>query len=350
MAARVIKCALALVVAVGVPAVVGQQDYAEQMESLAQRHAGDMRASARADPEGQRREAMAQQMLSDMLRDVSAMLDHGSPTAKEAAVARLLQMAVQSSSGSMFHPTTFRNAAIRSGVVPKIIKLMAAGNDHAKYLGAGALQALALDDPTTTLDNGHQVRASGAGLPRARASAAPRGARVRALRSRRAVPRRACARARCQAAICQMGAVPVLVAMLKQGSGGGRAAARSEGVYEFLQTSAASALGTLAEAEACRRLIVAAGAVEPLVAIAMFGSDQTKLAAIGALDMLQFNAADVKARARALPRRAARRTRPARAAPTRPAARRARRCVLARAPTARRRKSHPRAPTRCSRA
>ncbi|KAG8470085.1 hypothetical protein KFE25_008506 [Diacronema lutheri] len=253
MAARVIKCALALVVAVGVPAVVGQQDYAEQMESLAQRHAGDMRASARADPEGQRREAMAQQMLSDMLRDVSAMLDHGSPTAKEAAVARLLQMAVQSSSGSMFHPTTFRNAAIRSGVVPKIIKLMAAGNDHAKYLGAGALQALALDDPTTTLDNGHQ------------------------------------------AAICQMGAVPVLVAMLKQGSGGGRAAARSEGVYEFLQTSAASALGTLAEAEACRRLIVAAGAVEPLVAIAMFGSDQTKLAAIGALDMLQFNAADVKA-------------------------------------------------------
>lgn len=150
---------LGLLLAVAVAAVAGQQDYAEQMESLAQRHAGDMRASARADPEGQRREAMAQQMLADMLRDVGAMLDHGSPTAKEAAVARLLQMAVQSSAGSMFHPTTFRNAAIRSGVVPKIIKLMQVGSDHAKYLGAGALQALALDDPTTTLDNGHQVRA-----------------------------------------------------------------------------------------------------------------------------------------------------------------------------------------------
>lgn len=148
-----------LLLAAGAPGAAGQQDYAEQMESLAQRHAGDMRASARGDPEGQRREAMAQQMLTDMLRDVSAMLDHGSPTAKEAAVARLLQMAVQSSAGSMFHPTTFRNGAIRSGVVPKIVKLMQLGSDHAKYLGAGALQALALDDPTTTLDNGHQVRA-----------------------------------------------------------------------------------------------------------------------------------------------------------------------------------------------
>jgi len=247
MRLSLLACALVL------PQVaVAQQDYAHQMESLAQRHAGDMRGAARHDPEGAQREAMAQQMLNDMLRDVGAMLDHGSATAKEAAIARLLQMAVQTSSGSMFHPTTFRNAAIRSGVVPKIIVLMRDGSDHAKYLGAGALQALALDDPTTTLDNGHQ------------------------------------------AAICQMGAVPVLVAMLKQGAAG-RAAARSEGVYEFLQTSAASALGTLAEAEQCRRSIVQAGAVEPLVAIAMFGSDQTKLAAIGALDMLQFNAADVKA-------------------------------------------------------
>jgi hypothetical protein len=150
-----------LLVGLALPAVLAQADYAEQMEGIAQRHAGDLRATARNDPEVSRREAMAQQMLADMLRDVSAMLDHGSPTAKEAAIARLLQMALQSSSGSMFHPTTFRNAAIRSGLVPKIISLMVAGSDHAKYLGAGALQALALDDPTTTLDNGHQVRAQG---------------------------------------------------------------------------------------------------------------------------------------------------------------------------------------------
>lgn len=145
-----------------------------------------------------------------------------------------------------------------------------------------------------------------------------------------------------------MGAVPVLVAMLKQGAGGGKAAARSEGVYEYLQTSAASALGTLAEADNCRRAIVLAGAVEPLVAIAMFGSDQTKLAAIGALDMLQFNAADVKARRETSARAraagvflGARRPAPRADAESPPRTR----CPLSRA---RRRKWRPRAQTRCS--
>jgi hypothetical protein len=203
MVTAVKLAAVALLAVAFAPAAMAQVDYASQMEGLAQRHAGDLRASSRSDHEGARREAMAQQMLVDMLRDVSAMLDHGSPTAKEAAVARLLQMAVETSSGSMFHPTTFRNAAIRSGVVPKIIALMAAGSDHAKYLGAGALQALALDDPTTTLDNGHQVRALGAsararaGLGRMKGHGLGRGGAA-AVRSTRLGARAARARqARC---------------------------------------------------------------------------------------------------------------------------------------------------------
>lgn len=155
-----------------------------------------------------------------------------------------------------------------------------AGSDYTRYLVAGALQALALDDPTTTLDNGHQVGAWAAA----------------------SLPQEAVSQCTCppppsaQAAICQSGAVPLLVAMLKKGANA-KAAGRTEGIFELLQTSAAGALGTLAESELCKRLIVQSGAIEPLVAIAMFGSDQMKLTAIGALDVLQFNSADVKAQA-----------------------------------------------------
>ena len=87
----------------------------------------------------------------------------------------------------------------------------------------------ALDDPTTDLDNFHSLE------------------------------------------ICQAGAVEPLVGLL---------AHKHEGV----QGAATGALTSLAENPSCQRMIAAAGAIEPLVRMATYGGDYSKLGALNALE------------------------------------------------------------------
>ena len=123
----------------------------------------------------------------------------------------------------------FRSAVVAGGALPVLIEEAQGGADvQRKYLAATALHALALDDPTTDLDNFHSVE------------------------------------------ICQHGAVEALVKLLG-----------SE--HEQLQVAATGALSQLAENPVCQQMISAAGALEPLSKMATFGSDYHKLGALNAL-------------------------------------------------------------------
>ena len=121
----------------------------------------DDHAQAAAD-EHERR---AQQALTDSLTDAIAMLHHGSITAKEQAAHGIAQMAVETTLSQPFHPVTFRNACVRSGVVEELAALIssAAQSTSAKLHALTALEAIATDDPSTDLDNGHALAVCNAG-------------------------------------------------------------------------------------------------------------------------------------------------------------------------------------------
>jgi len=108
-------------------------------------------------------EARAQQELEDLVADAAALLSAGSPRAKEGAAHHILQLAVQTTITQPFHPVTFRNAAIKAGIVELLVALLveppppgqAAATPAAQRHALAALEAIATDDPSTDLDNDH---------------------------------------------------------------------------------------------------------------------------------------------------------------------------------------------------
>ena len=106
-------------------------------------------------------EARAQQALADSLTDAMAMMEHGSDSAKESAALGIAQMAVETTISQPFHPVTFRNACVKAGVIERLIKLLdpvSGSTPAAQNHALNALEAIATDDPTTDLDNGHAQR------------------------------------------------------------------------------------------------------------------------------------------------------------------------------------------------
>ncbi len=183
-------------------------------------------------------EARAQKALTDSLTDALAMLKHGSAGAKESAAQQVALMAVETTISQPFHPITFRNACVRSGVVGELVRLLAGepipSTPQAKLHALAALASIATDDPSTELDNGHALE------------------------------------------VCKVGAVAPIVRLL------------SSEEQEF-QVGAAACAATLAENPACQTKLLKQGAVGPLVNIARYGGDGAKLAALHALEMLQLN-------------------------------------------------------------
>ncbi len=59
----------------------------------------------------------AQKALADTLHDAMAMLRHGSASAKENAAEQIAELAVETTISQPFHPVTFRNAAVKAGIV-----------------------------------------------------------------------------------------------------------------------------------------------------------------------------------------------------------------------------------------
>lgn len=112
-------------------------------------------------------EARAQQSLADMIQDAIAMLKHGSLSAKEQAAGGIAQMAVETTISQPFHPLTFRNACVKAGVIDQLVLLLAGPDTSettaARYYALAALEAIATDDPSTELDNGHALAACNAG-------------------------------------------------------------------------------------------------------------------------------------------------------------------------------------------
>ena len=105
------------------------------------------------------REAQAQKALADSLTDAMAMLEHGSEAAKEQAAGMIASLAVETTISQPYHPLTFRNACVRAGVVNQLSKLLGTADSsvRAQGLTLAALEAIATDDPTTDVDNGHAL-------------------------------------------------------------------------------------------------------------------------------------------------------------------------------------------------
>lgn len=196
---------------------------------------GDDEAAVRAQYEADH-EARAQQALTDSLTDAIAMLRHGSPSAKEQAAQGVASMAVETTLSQPFHPVTFRNACIKSGVVDELSNLLKdqQSTPRSRLFSLSALEAIATDDPTTDLDNGHAL------------------------------------------AVCNTGVVPSIIALLSSND-------------EHLQVAAASCAGVLAENPSCQTALLKQGAVEPLVALGSFGNDVVRMHAVAALDLLVLN-------------------------------------------------------------
>ena len=98
------------------------------------------------------------QQYSDALVDIMAVLIHGSESSKGGAIERLVELAMDSGGTGAEQARMFRSAVVAGGALPVLIEEAQSGADvQRKYLAATALHALALDDPTTDLDNFHSV-------------------------------------------------------------------------------------------------------------------------------------------------------------------------------------------------
>jgi len=184
-------------------------------------------------------EPLLESELRDALKDILAVLQHGSDASKEGALERLVELAVHTGEAGREQAVAFRVAIVAGGALPPVVKALSSESTRRQHLGATALHALALDDPSTQDDNDHQLE------------------------------------------ICKAGAVPPLVRMLSAAEPG-------------VQHAATGALSALAENPACQAMIAAEGAVAPLLDMASYGSDMQKLGALGALEVLQVNNADVR--------------------------------------------------------
>ena len=190
------------------------------------------------------REAVAVSNLddeyADALKDIMAVITHGSDTSKDSALERLVELAVTTGEASRDLARNFRSAVVAGGALPAVVEMLGAAEPRRAYVAAAALHALALDDPETDEDNFHQGE------------------------------------------ICQAGAIPLLVKLL-------------DADEMQLQMAVTAALGTLAENPTCQAMIAAEGAIAPLVNMAHYGSDMQKLGALGALDVLSVNNPSVRA-------------------------------------------------------
>lgn len=112
-------------------------------------------------------EARAQQALTDSLTDGLAMLRHGSASARESAAAGIAQLAIETTISQPYHPVTFRNACVRAGILEELVRLFTDSAEKStplsKFHALRALEAIATDDPSTELDNGHALAACEAG-------------------------------------------------------------------------------------------------------------------------------------------------------------------------------------------
>ena len=179
-------------------------------------------------------EAAAQKALTDSLTDALAMLRHGSPRAKEEAAAGIANMAIETTISQPFHPVTFRNACVRAGILGELVLLLneASSTRGAKLHALRALEAIATDDPSTELDNGHALAACEAG------AVPPAVALLGASEEELQVASAGCVAVlaenpQCQTQLLKQGAVPALVEL-----GACRDGARGCGMHVPLAGSA----------------------------------------------------------------------------------------------------------------
>jgi len=220
--------ALLLACAHAAAAAEGNERMRVEVEAEGGQQSADMAAKEAAAKAGM------DEGLKDTLKDIMAVLQHGSEASKDQAIGQLINIALQTSEAGSDQARMFRSAVVAGGALPALIGVLGSSEAQRQFLGARALHALAIDDPTTELDNFHSEE------------------------------------------ICQHGAVPLLVKAL-------------DSEEEQVQFAATGALAQLAENPVCQQMIVSEGAIKPLVGIASYANDMQKLGAMNALDVLEIN-------------------------------------------------------------
>lgn len=215
-------------------------------------------------PTGQREKGrgwLLQHKLAKFLSERVAILHANEPFALRAALSEIALMAVESTITtadrsswlSGVHPVAFRKACVtgsarsangKGSVVEALAELVKGSTSEADTaLALQALEAIALDDPTTDVDNDHAL------------------------------------------AICATSVVPSIIRLLSS-------------PVDVIATRAAAATAALVENALASRMFLGAGAVTPLLTLARAGSDLARRHALAALRMLAIDR-DVRLRVRA---------------------------------------------------
>lgn len=205
-----------------------------------------------ATPAGRREEGrgwLLQQKLRSHLREQRDVLHGSDVAATRAALSDVALMALESTltSGALgrssllsaVHPVAFRKACVtaRDGgsVVQAIAGVLASADarsdDETTALALQSLEALATDDPTTDVDNDHAL------------------------------------------AICVTGVAAPIVRLL-------------DSPTPLLHEHAAATAAAIAENKQCMRMLLAGGAVGPLLALTSHGSDGARSHALSCLRMM----------------------------------------------------------------
>ena len=140
------------------------------------------------------------------------------------------------------HPAAFRRACVagasrsakgKGSIVEALARLLGdeSADPETRALTLQAIEAIAIDDPSTDVDNDHTL------------------------------------------ALCAAGVVPHVVRLLASPA-------------ELVHSRAAAAAAALVENKHCAKMFVGSGAINPLVALTKHGDDETRVQALAALRML----------------------------------------------------------------
>ena len=203
------RCAVLALIAAAALAAAETSEASARMQVEIDAAAGSAAAAAPDPRLNEHMMGLAAEM-SDQLTDIMASLQHGSDSARDAAVARLGQLSIATAEAGREQARMFRSAVVVGGALPELVSMLGSEQTRRQALAAEAIHTLAIDDPTSDADNFHSLE------------------------------------------ICQSGAVAPLVAMLSS-------------TDEAAQAAATGALSCLAENPVCQQMIAGAGALAPLM-------------------------------------------------------------------------------------
>ena len=89
--------------------------------------------------------------LRDALKDIMAVLQHGSDASKEGALERLVELAVHTGEAGREQAVAFRVAIVAGGALPPVVKALSSESTQRQHLAATARLRWTTQAPRTTM-------------------------------------------------------------------------------------------------------------------------------------------------------------------------------------------------------